>query len=79
VRRLGAAAVDLCYVAAGRLDAYYEEWLNPWDLAAGELIAAEAGCLSGDFSGGPARSGEVIVANPLLFEPLRGLIASADG
>lgn len=44
VRRIGSAALDLCSVAAGRLDAYFEVGLNPWDLAAGGLIAAEAGC-----------------------------------
>ena len=43
VRRLGSAALDLCYVAAGRLDGYYEHGLKPWDRAAGELVAAEAG------------------------------------
>ena len=43
VRRLGSAALDLCAVAAGRLDAYVEEGLNAWDLAAGGLVAAEAG------------------------------------
>ena len=53
IRRLGSAALDLCYVAAGRYDAYYETGLNPWDAAAGELIAREAGCRSGDFRGGP--------------------------
>jgi myo-inositol-1(or 4)-monophosphatase len=45
VRRLGAASLDLCFVAAGRLDAYFEAGLNPWDHAAGGLIAAEAGCV----------------------------------
>ncbi len=45
VRRLGSAALDLCYVAAGRFDGYWELQLKPWDLAAGALIAAEAGAL----------------------------------
>ena len=53
LRRFGAAAADLCYVAAGRLDIYFEEWLGPWDLAAGELIAREAGCLTGGIMVGP--------------------------
>src|SRR5580765_2834502 len=44
VRRLGAASLDLCFVAAGRLDAYFEVGLNPWDHAAGGLVAREAGC-----------------------------------
>ena len=78
IRRMGAAAPDLCYVAAGRVDAYFEEHLGPWDLAAGELVAREAGCLSGDLSGGPVRPAQVLVANPAVFEPLRALIIEAD-
>lgn len=78
IRRLGAAAPDLCYVAAGRLDAFFEEHLGPWDLAAGELVAREAGCLSGDLAGGPVRPAQVLVANPVLFEPIRALIVDAD-
>jgi myo-inositol-1(or 4)-monophosphatase len=78
IRRLGAAAVDLCYVAAGRVDAYFEEHLGPWDLAAGELIAREAGCISGDLNGDAVRPSQVLVANPTLFTPLRVLINRAD-
>lgn len=78
IRRFGAAAVDLCHVAAGRLDAYYEEWLGPWDLAAGALIAREAGCRLGDFTGGPVRPDEVLVSNEALFGPLSALIAEID-
>ena len=78
IRRLGAAAPDLCYVAAGRLDAYFEEHLGPWDLAAGELIARESGCLTGSLDGGPARPSSVIVAAPGVFEPLRTAIAEID-
>jgi myo-inositol-1(or 4)-monophosphatase len=51
VRRLGSAALDLCYVAAGRLDGYWELALNPWDLAAGGLIAAEAGAIVTNITG----------------------------
>jgi len=47
IRRHGSAALDLCGLAAGRLDAYYEAALNPWDRAAGELVAREAGCVLG--------------------------------
>ena len=54
IRRGGSAAIDLCDVACGRLDAYYERGLNPWDLAAGALIAREAGALTG---GRPGRAG----------------------
>lgn len=78
IRRFGAAAPDLCYVAAGRVDAYFEEHLGPWDLAAGELIAREAGCMLGDLHGGPVRPAQVLAANPNLFEPLRTLINEAD-
>jgi myo-inositol-1(or 4)-monophosphatase len=75
IRRLGAAAPDLCHVAAGRVDAYFEEYLNPWDLAAGEVIAREAGCRLGALDGGPLHPGSVLVATPDLFEPLVELIA----
>ena len=78
IRRLGAASVDLCYVAAGRLDAYFEEGLGAWDFAAGALIAREAGCRTGDFDGGPASSSSLLAANPALFEPMRALIVAAS-
>jgi myo-inositol-1(or 4)-monophosphatase len=52
VRRLGSAALDLCYVAAGRFDGYWELSLNPWDLAAGALIALEAGAIVTNLDGG---------------------------
>ena len=64
VRRLGSAAFDLCLVACGRLDVYYEQELNSWDAAAGELIAREAGAITSDFAGGPARFDELLVAAP---------------
>lgn len=64
MRRLGSAAFDLCMVACGRLDIYYELHLNSWDAAAGELIAREAGAITSDFSGGPARPDEMLVAAP---------------
>ncbi|MEU8618823.1 inositol monophosphatase family protein [Streptomyces sp. NPDC048623] len=63
IRRGGSAAIDLCDVAAGRFDAYYERGLNPWDLAAGELIAREAGALTGGRAGERA-SGELLLAAP---------------
>ena len=62
IRRLGSAAIDLCFVAVGRLDVYFEEHLNLWDAAAGELIAREAGAISTDFSGGPPRPTQLLVA-----------------
>lgn len=52
VRRLGSAALDLCYVAAGRFDGYWEHGLAPWDIAAGSLIAREAGAVVSDIHGG---------------------------
>ena len=70
IRRMGAAAVDLCSVACGRVDAYYERGLNHWDLAAGTLIATEAGAVAGELE-----DGTVIVAPPALYGPLRGLLA----
>jgi myo-inositol-1(or 4)-monophosphatase len=74
VRRLGSAALDLCYVAAGRLDAYFEQGLSPWDLAAGELVAREAGAVTSDLAGGPARPGEVVAAPPQLHPALVALL-----
>lgn len=72
LRRIGSAATDLCYVAAGRLDAYFEEHLQPWDYFAGMLIATEAGARCTDFAGGPATEGQILVAGPArhhLFRP----------
>jgi myo-inositol-1(or 4)-monophosphatase len=53
IRRAGAAAVDLCYVAAGRLDGFWEQGLNPWDTAAGSIILKEAGGIISDYDGNP--------------------------
>jgi len=53
IRRIGSAALDLCYVAAGRFDGYWEVTLSPWDLAAGYLIVHEAGGVVTDFTGAP--------------------------
>jgi myo-inositol-1(or 4)-monophosphatase len=64
VRRLGAASVDLCHVAAGRVDAYFEDGLGPWDVAAGVLVAEEAGCTVTDFAGGPWGPHQVLAAAP---------------
>jgi myo-inositol-1(or 4)-monophosphatase len=64
LRRDGSAALDLCYVAAGRLDAYWEQKLSPWDVAAGILIVEEAGGRVSDMRGGPPpSSGRQIVAS----------------
>jgi len=64
VRREGSAALDLCWLASGRLDGYWEEKLKPWDLAAGRLVVEEAGGRVTDFAGGPHRlSGEETAAS----------------
>ncbi|MGW0549838.1 inositol monophosphatase family protein [Streptomyces altiplanensis] len=74
IRRGGSAAIDLSDVAAGRLDGYYERGLSPWDLAAGDLIAREAGALTGGRPG-ERPSGELtIAAPPGVFEPLQALL-----
>lgn len=76
VRRMGAAAIDLCAVGSGRLDGYFERGLERWDLAAGSLVATEAGARVGGLDGGPAVAGEtVIAAHRDLFDPLRRLLA----
>jgi myo-inositol-1(or 4)-monophosphatase len=77
IRRFGAAAVDLCLVACGRYDGYYERGLAPWDLAAGSLIAAEAGAEVTDFEGGPVRTGAVVAAAPAIAQDLRDLLVAA--
>lgn len=77
IRRVGAAAVDLCSVACGRVDAYYERGLAPWDLAAGGLIAQEAGAVVTDFAGGPPTAGAVVAAAPGLAVELRALLDAA--
>ena len=76
IRRFGAASVDLCSVAAGRLDAYFEEGLAPWDLAAGEIIAREAGAVLSDLEGGPVRPGSVVACPPALHRPFLDLLGA---
>lgn len=76
VRRTGSAALDLCYVAAGRFDGFWEIGLKPWDFAAGELILREAGGLISDFAGGNnyLRSGNIVAASPkVLGAMLKGM------
>jgi myo-inositol-1(or 4)-monophosphatase len=76
IRRDGSAALDLCYVASGRLDAYWELKLHPWDVAAGLLIVDEAGGRVSDLSGGPAqRSGfECVASNGLLHDDVLAIL-----
>jgi len=72
VRRAGAAALDLAYVACGRLDAFWELGLSPWDMAAGALMIQEAGGLVGDLRGdsGYLESGEIACATPKIYPTL---------
>jgi myo-inositol-1(or 4)-monophosphatase len=75
IRRGGSASVDLCSVAAGRVDAYYERGLNYWDYAAGALIATEAGAVVAGLSGPPSGS-MTIAAAPSLFVELSAVLAA---
>lgn len=70
IRRAGAAALDMAFVASGRLDAYWEEQLKPWDVAAGILLVKEAGGLVGDFKGDNTslESGEIVCGNPKIYQ-----------
>ncbi len=81
VRRDGSAALDICYVAAGRFDGFWEDRLFPWDMAAGMLIAREAGSTVTDFRGSPPSvyRGELVVSNGLIHEAMLTSIAAADG
>jgi myo-inositol-1(or 4)-monophosphatase len=79
VRRFGAAALDLAYVAAGRLDGFWEFGLQPWDIAAGILLVREAGGYITDLAGGHGmiETGDVLAANDHLHLPLAQLIKKA--
>jgi myo-inositol-1(or 4)-monophosphatase len=78
IRRGGSAAVDLCSVAAGRVDAFYERGLNYWDYAAGGLIATEAGARLGGLGGRPASPAFILAAEPALFTQLHNVLASLN-
>jgi myo-inositol-1(or 4)-monophosphatase len=75
VRRAGSAALDLAYVAAGRLEAFWEFNLNPWDTAAGVLLVTAAGGRVSNFAGGPFKldSSEVLASNGLIHEEMVGM------
>ena len=77
VRRAGSATLDLAYVAAGRLDGFWEIGLSPWDIAAGALMITEAGGLVGDLEGegGFLKSGNIVAGNPKVFAELVKLIS----
>ena len=78
IRRSGSAALDLCLVASGSVDAYYERGLNPWDLAAGWIIASEAGALVHDLQGGAPSDEFVLAAGPALFQILGDALKRAQ-
>jgi myo-inositol-1(or 4)-monophosphatase len=78
IRRRGSAAVDLCMVAAGRVDAFYERGLNYWDYAAGGLIAREAGAVVGGLSGRPESTSMVVAAGPGLYPRLADFLSGLD-
>jgi myo-inositol-1(or 4)-monophosphatase len=76
VRRPGSAALDLAYVAAGRLDAFWELGLSPWDTAAGTLLITEAGGMVGRLNGGEYKhEGDIVVGTPKVYAPLLELLA----
>jgi myo-inositol-1(or 4)-monophosphatase len=77
LRRPGAAALDLCYVAAGWYDGFFETGLNPWDVAAGSLLVTEAGGLIGNFTGEPdfLHRREIVAGNPKVYGQLVHLLA----
>ena len=79
VRRLGAAALDLCYVAAGNFDGFWERHLNSWDMSAGIVIIKEAGGFVTDADGGPdmLAKGSICTGNEWIHQQLLGLIRQA--
>ena len=76
VRRLGSAAIDLCYVAAGRMDGFWERDLKPWDIAAGALMVAEAGGRVTRMDGSPfsSRSADVLASNAAIHDAMLRVI-----
>jgi myo-inositol-1(or 4)-monophosphatase len=78
IRRTGSAANDLCSVAAGQVDAYYEQGVHEWDIAAGGLIAREAGAVLGGLNGKPPGEAMTIAAGPALFRALHDVLSALD-
>ena len=78
IRRGGSASVDLCSVAAGRLDAFYERGLNYWDFAAGGLIAREAGALVGGLAGRIESTSMTVAAGPGLYQQLESFLSKLN-
>jgi myo-inositol-1(or 4)-monophosphatase len=78
IRRFGAAALDLCMAAEGSLDAYFEKGLNPWDHAAGGLVATEAGLRVSGLDGAAAGRDMVVAAPPAIFTALHDVLVELD-
>jgi myo-inositol-1(or 4)-monophosphatase len=76
IRRDGSAALDLCYLAAGRIDGFWEERLNAWDMAAGNLMVEEAGGRVSRYDGSPLalRHDEIVASNGRLHEAMLGVV-----
>ena len=76
IRRAGSAALDLAYVACGRLDGFWEFGLMPWDCAAGCLLITEAGGLVGDLAGGESymKTGNIVAGTPKVFSQILQVI-----
>ncbi len=74
IRRAGAAVLDMAYVAAGRLDGFWELKLEPWDLAAGTLIIQESGGLVSNLQGNPMERGDIIAGNPCIYKAMLKII-----
>ncbi|MEV0949378.1 inositol monophosphatase family protein [Promicromonospora sp. NPDC050249] len=78
IRRLGSAAIDLCLLADGSLDLYYERGLNPWDMAAGAVVATEAGAVVTGLRGGPATTAMTVAGPAELVAQLAEILEAAD-
>lgn len=80
IRRAGAAALDLCHVADGRFDGFWELWLSPWDIAAGVLLVREAGGVVTSMGGDEdvRAAGAIVAGNPAVHPQLRSLVAAAE-
>jgi myo-inositol-1(or 4)-monophosphatase len=78
IRRLGSAAIDLCLLADGSIDLYYERGLNPWDMAAGAVVATEAGAVVTGLRGGPAGQAMTVAGPPELVAQLSEILEAAD-
>src|ERR671910_1909378 len=80
IRQTGSAALNLCYIAAGRLDGYWEQGISAWDVAAGAVIVTEAGGMVTDMRGGPFRSDdrEILASNASLHADMLGVVAAHE-